>query len=110
MADTRKETIVGSGKVKHDSWLQATISEKNLHILLDNLSEYEGNKYAKININILNEPDRYGKNVKLSLDTWRPSGDRVSKPRTNEPIDATYTERMNQQANDESESSSTLPF
>ncbi len=107
-----KEEIIARGKTRHEKWMQITISEKTLHSLLydEELDEYEGHRYVKLNINIQDKPDNFGKNITVTRDRYKPSGDRVSKPRTNEPIDATYTERVNQQANDDSVPDSDLPF
>lgn len=71
MAD--KKIFIGSVKVKNEKWIQLTIPEKALQILMDNLQEYNGNRFAKINLSILDEPNKYGKNVELTLDTWTPS-------------------------------------
>ena len=99
----QEEIRIGSGKSRHEKWLQLSITEKNLHILLDNLQEYNGIKYVKLNINILDNPDQYGKNVKATLDTWRPSGNYT-------PKNVTVAEEIKTLASDNATPSSDLPF
>ena len=59
----------GSGKKRNDNWLSATI---NVDKIQDYIQEYNGNKFVKININLKSEPDQYGKDVSISVDTWKP--------------------------------------
>jgi len=68
------EKTIGSGKTRNEKWIQITLSEKTLHELLENLDEFRDNKFVKLNINIQDAPDQYGKNIKVSRDTWKPSG------------------------------------
>jgi len=74
-----KKIFVGSGKKKSETWLKVTISEKGLQTLLNNLQEFNGNKFAKIDIKILQNPNQYGKDVECTLDTYKP------KERTQQP-------------------------
>jgi 8-oxo-dGTP pyrophosphatase MutT (NUDIX family) len=39
----------------------------------DHIQEYNGNKYVKLNINISDTPDQYGKDVKITIDTYKPA-------------------------------------
>lgn len=72
MAD--KKIFVGSGKKKKDNWLSITINPDKLS---DHVKEYNGNKFVKLNVNI-GEPDKYGKDVQVTIDTWEPE----QKPKT----------------------------
>ncbi len=66
----KDETIYcGSGKVMNDKWLKVTINPTKI---AEYIQEYNGNKFIKLNINIKPEPDQYGKNVAISVDTWQP--------------------------------------
>ena len=66
----KEETIYcGSGKVMNDKWLKVTINPTKI---AEYIQEYNGNKFIKLNINIKPEPDQYGKNVAISVDTWQP--------------------------------------
>jgi hypothetical protein len=94
MADNKK-IFVGSGWVQHPQWLKASITERGLHELLNNLEGSGGKRYAKININILHEKNQFGKDVEISRDTWKKDANYSgSKPKLNEPIDADYIESI----------------
>ena len=63
-------TRLGKGSKKTDNWIKATL---NLSVLNPEFwREYEGHKYLPININI-GEPDKYGKDVQITLDTYNPN-------------------------------------
>ena len=70
-----KAIYCGSGKKQNDTWLKATI---NVAKFKDHISEYEGHKFIKLNINIKPEADQYGKDVSITIDTWKP--DVVQQP------------------------------
>lgn len=64
------ETIYcGSGKKQNDTWIKASI---NVAKIKDHIQEYEGHKFIKLNINIKDALDAYGKDVSISVDTWQP--------------------------------------
>lgn len=67
--EKQKKIYCGSGKKKSDTWIQITINPDKF---ADYLQEYNGNKFLKLNINLLNEPDKYGKDVQVTIDTWKP--------------------------------------
>lgn len=64
-----KKIYCGSGKKKSDTWLQASI---NLDKIKEHIQEYKGSKFIKVNINVKAEPDQYGKDVSITIDTWKP--------------------------------------
>ncbi len=79
----KKEIIYcGSGKKQNDTWLKATI---NVEKFKNHISEFKGTKFIKLNINIKNELDQYGKDVSISIDTWEP--EEVSKNNVNKKQD-----------------------
>lgn len=69
--EKQKKIYCGSGKKKSDTWYQITINPEKFG---EYVQEYNGNKFLKLNINILAEPDKYGKDVQVSIDTWKPQG------------------------------------
>ena len=69
--EKQKKIYCGSGRKKSDTWLQATLNPKKF---MEYVQTYEGNEFIKININIKSEPDKYGKDVEISVDTWKPDG------------------------------------
>jgi len=38
----------------------------------DNIFEYNGKKYVKLNVNDKKEPDQYGKDLAVSIDQYKP--------------------------------------
>lgn len=63
-----KKIYCGSGKKQKDGWLKCTINPDKLK---DFIQEYEGNKYVKIDINIYDKPNQFGKDVSISIDTYK---------------------------------------
>ena len=71
------ETIYcGGGKKQNETWIKATINPDKIK---DFIEAYEGNKFVKLNVNIKSEPDKYGKDVSISVDTWKPDETKVGK-------------------------------
>ena len=64
-----KTIYCGSGKKQTDKWLKVTINPDKLK---DHIEEFKGNRFIKLNINIKDEVDDYGKDVSISVDTWKP--------------------------------------
>ena len=58
----------GSGKKRSDTWITATI---NLAKFKDHISEYKGHKFLKLNINLSNEVDRFGKDVQITINEFK---------------------------------------
>jgi len=65
-----KKIYCGSGKQQTNKWFKATIKPK---VLMEYLQEYKGAEFVKININLLDKPDQYGKDVEITVDTWKPT-------------------------------------
>ena len=72
-----KTIYVGSGKTMSDKWLKVTINPDKLK---DYIEDYKGNKFIRLSINIKDEADQYGKDVSVSVDTWKPEEKAVQKP------------------------------
>ena len=66
----KDKVFCGSGKVKTDTWLKVTINPDKI---MEYVQEYQGHKYIKLDINIKSEPDKFGKDVEITVDTWRPT-------------------------------------
>lgn len=65
------ETIyTGSGKKMKDNWRKVALCLSK--IPKEHIFEYEGKKYVKLNINDKEEKDQFGKDVSVSVDTWKP--------------------------------------
>jgi hypothetical protein len=64
-----KTVYCGGGKKQNDTWLKVTINPDKLK---DYIEEFNGNKFVKLNINIKDQPDQFGKDVSISVDTWKP--------------------------------------
>lgn len=65
-----KKIYAGSGKKKSDTWFSISI---NVDKIQDYIQEYNGTKFVKLNVNVNKEPDQYGKDVSVSIDTYDPS-------------------------------------
>ena len=62
----------GSGKRKESDkgiWLKCTV---NPEVLKKYIQEYEGNKFVKLDINVYDEPNQFGKDVSITIDTYKP--------------------------------------
>lgn len=67
--EKKTKIYCGSGKKRNDTWLSITINPDKIK---DYIQEYNGSKFIKLNINLLNEPDKFGKDVQVSVDTYNP--------------------------------------
>jgi hypothetical protein len=67
--EKQQKIYCGSGKKRSDNWISATI---NLDKIKEHIQEYNGSKFIKVNINVKAEPDQYGKDVAITIDTWKP--------------------------------------
>ena len=65
------ETIyLGNGKKMKDNWRKSSICLSD--IPKEHIFEYKGKKYIKININDKEQADQFGKDLSISLDTFKP--------------------------------------
>jgi hypothetical protein len=65
----QKKIRVGGGKKMSDTWLKSSIC---LDTLKEHAFEYQGKWYAKLNINVFREPNEHGKDVSITIDTYKP--------------------------------------
>ncbi len=71
---SEKTIFCGKGKRQETGkgmWLKCTI---NPAVIAEHVEEYEGHEFVRLNININDTPDKYGKDVSISIDTWEPEG------------------------------------
>jgi hypothetical protein len=66
MSDT---IYAGKGKKMKENWIKATLKPD---VLMQNIKTHKGHEYIPVNININEKPDKYGKDVSISIDTWEP--------------------------------------
>jgi hypothetical protein len=74
-----KKIYCGSGKKKSDTWFQVTLNPEKF---AEYVQEFNGNKFIKLNINVLPQPDKYGKTLSVSIDTWKPDGSKQAESKT----------------------------
>jgi len=74
---SEKAIYIGNGKKQNETWLKSSLCLSD--IPKEHVFEYNGKKYLKVNINIKPEPDTYGKDVNITVDTWKPSGEAPAK-------------------------------
>ena len=78
-----KKIYVGSGKKKFDNLRAVSICITKLPE--EYIFEYNGEKYIKLNVHDKKEADQYGKDVNVSIDTWKPTGEMSHKSVSSEP-------------------------
>ena len=66
---SEKKIYCGSGRKQNNNWLKVTINPEKI---MEHVQEFKGNKFIKLDINIKDEPDQYGKDVVITIDTWQP--------------------------------------
>jgi len=66
---SKKTIYCGKGKKQNDTWFKATINAKEFR---ENIEEFNGHEFVKVNINVKDTPDQYGKDVFVTVDTWKP--------------------------------------
>jgi len=71
---SQEKIYVGSGKqVTGNYGTFRSVSLCLSDIPAEHINEYKGKKYIKLNINDKREADAYGKDVSISVDTWKPT-------------------------------------
>jgi len=66
----QKAIYIGSGKKQQDNWLKSSLCLSD--IPKEHVFEFNGKKYVKVNVNVKDAPDQYGKDVSITVDTWKP--------------------------------------
>jgi hypothetical protein len=66
----QKAIYIGNGKKQKDNWLKSSLCLSD--IPKEHTFEYNGKTYVKVNINVKDQADQYGKDVSITVDTWKP--------------------------------------
>ena len=77
METKEKSIYIGNGKKQKDNWLKSSLCLTD--IPSEHIFEYNGKKYIKVNINVKDQPDEYGKDVSITVDTWKPEAQEEPK-------------------------------
>jgi len=73
---TEQKTIyIGNGKKQKDNWLKSSLCLSD--IPKEHTFEYNGKTYVKVNINVKDQADQYGKDVSITVDTWKPDAQSI---------------------------------
>lgn len=79
MTTEKKETIFcGGGKkitTQYGDFRAVTLNLSDLPS--EHIFEYNGKKYVKLNVNDKKEADQYGKDVSVSVNTWKPEAQKA---------------------------------
>jgi len=78
-----KKIYCGSGKKRSENWITATI---NLAKFKDHVQEYGGHKFLKLNINLLDEADKFGKDVQISINQYKPEVKEVKEVKSEDDL------------------------
>ena len=65
-----KTIYLGSGRKQSDTWIKGSI---NIDKLEPHIEEYKGTRFVRININIKDHQDQFGKDVNITLDQFEPN-------------------------------------
>jgi hypothetical protein len=88
--EKQKKIYCGSGKKKNDTWFQVSLNPEKFN---EYIREYNGNRFIRLNINVLPQPDKFGKDISVSIDTWEPDASKQSftktesYPAANKPVE-----------------------
>jgi hypothetical protein len=65
MSEQQKLIYIGNGVKQKDNWLKSSFCLSD--IPKEHMFEYNGKKYIKVNININDAQDKYGKDVSITV-------------------------------------------
>jgi hypothetical protein len=100
MSEEKKTVYCGGGKKQSETWLKATI---NIDKIQEHIEEFKGTKFVRLNINVKDAPDQFGKDVSLSVDVWSPPEEFVSTNKEN--VETSIRKEAEENADDDD-----LPF
>jgi len=84
---SKDKIYCGSGKKKNDKWIKITINPDKIK---DYIQEYKGNKFVKLDINVFDNENQFGKDVAVSIDTWTPEKNDTKNGATDESDDLPF--------------------
>jgi len=74
--EKQKTIYCGGGKKMNEGWLTVTV---HLDKAKEHIFDYKGNKYLKLNINVKDQADQFGKDVSLSVNTYQPEKEQTQQ-------------------------------
>ncbi len=69
MSEQKKKVYVGNGKVMKPNWVKISLQWEKL---AEHVTEYNGKKYLRLNVNLLDEPDKYNNTASVTIDDFIP--------------------------------------
>tara|TARA_R100001440_G_C2478504_1_gene112949 strand:+ start:196 stop:456 length:261 start_codon:yes stop_codon:yes gene_type:complete len=85
--EKQKTIFCGGGKKMGADWLKVTV---HLDKVKEHVFEYKGKHYLKLNVNVKEQADQYGKDVSLSVDTYQPEEQKPAEVKVNESEDLPF--------------------
>jgi hypothetical protein len=79
--ENKKTNYCGSGRKQSNTWIKATI---NVDKIQDFIEEFKGTKFVRININLREQSDQFGKDVSISIDEFVPESQEEKKSQSQE--------------------------
>lgn len=79
MSEKQKPIYIGNGVKQNDNWLKSSFCLTD--IPKEHMFEYNGKTYIKVNINIKDQPNEHGKDVNITVDTWKPDTEKKAAPK-----------------------------
>lgn len=70
MGNKKEKIRIGQGKKQSATWIKSSLCLSD--IPSEKTFEYNGKRYVKININIFETPNKFGKDVSISIDEFEP--------------------------------------
>jgi hypothetical protein len=87
---------IGNGTKKSDKWLKSSICLTD--IPKENTFEYNGKTYVKVDINIFDKPNKFGKDVSILIDEYKPEEKQYSTPAERKTAGDTIAKKVQESA------------
>ena len=92
----QKTIYAGGGKqVKGQYGTFRAITVNLSDLPKEHIFEYNGKKYIKLNVSDKQEPDNYGKDVSVSINTWKPDREKGNNTPVNNQEEEPQQEEVN---------------
>jgi len=86
MSETKTIYAGGGKQVKGQYGTFRAITVNLSDLPKEHIFEYNGKKYIKLNVSDKQEPDNYGKDVSVSINTWKPDSEKTIAAPVNREI------------------------
>jgi len=86
MSETKTIYAGGGKQVKGQYGTFRAITVNLSDLPKEHIFEYNGKKYIKLNVSDKQEPDNYGKDVSVSINTWKPDSEKTIPAPVNREI------------------------